>query len=162
MTQATIAPQPRTSYGRYAGFAAAGVMILFALIHLFRIDTLIPIVQDALPFSGAVDAFLVAIVMIVEVFAVPSLLMMRLSPLARIVSGVFAILAPLFWLLTAIWTYGHDVSTGIFGEFMAAPSNGLLIVLIGLWLAGNYATLWLLRFDDIPLAASRRLRRNKP
>lgn len=159
--QATIAPAPRNPYAQYIGMAAAGVMVAFALIHLFRIDTLVPIVQQALPFADSVDAFLVALLVIAEVFAIPSLLMMRLSPLARIVSGLFAIAAPLFWLLTAMWTAGGGMSTGLLGEFAAVPSNGLLIALLAMWLTGNYLTLWLLGFDTIPAPWPAKLRRRK-
>ena len=142
-------PKVRTNYTLLAGWIAAGIMTLSALLHLFRIDTLLPLLDNALP-GGYTTATLVgALVMVAEVFAVPFLLRMRLSPLMHAVSGFNAMLVPLFWLLVTIWGLGHNISTAQFGEFLSTPSTIPLLMLDIAWLGYNTWVLWLLGYGDI-------------
>ena len=153
--------QPRYPYGRLVGAGAAGLMAVMAVAHLFRIDTFLPIMHDALPFASGVDGLLMICLVIVEVFAIPVLLMMRLSPLARVISALFAALAPLVWLWIAIWRFGEPQSIGLLGEFVAVQSNWLTLLSLGVWLALNCFVLWLLRFDSVEVWLPKKLAQRK-
>lgn len=144
---ASPAPEPRNSRAIYIGWIAAMIMIIFAVTHLFRIDTFVPELDGALPGGRAVAAWSAAAVVVMEVFAVPFLLRMRLSKLARMKSASFVVIAPLFWLLVAIWSYHGQYSTAQLGAFYVLPSSGLLIALDAVWLALNFYAVYILQPD---------------
>ena len=143
-------PKPRTDYAVYAGWIAAGLSILAALLHLFRIDTFLPLLDQVLPGGFTFASFAGALIVIVEVFSVPYLLRMKLSPLMQLKSGFSAVVAPLAWLLIGIWGLGHPESTAQFGEFLTTPSSIPLLMLDIAWLGFNLWALWLLSYDQIP------------
>jgi hypothetical protein len=138
-------------YGAWVGRAAAALLAAMALTHLFRIDTLIPIVDEALPGGAGWATVITVLIILSEVFAIPFLLRMKLSLLAQFVSATLAVLAPFLWLLVGIWAYGLGVSTGELGEFVATPSTDALMILNLVWLALNYYALWLLGYNKLPL-----------
>ena len=144
-------------YGTYMGWLAAAVMLFFALLHLFRIDTLIPEINRALPGGDGWAIFAVVAIITMEVYALPFLMRMRLSPLASFLSGLFGVIVPLVWLLITIWNYNTGVSTGQFGEFKSAPVNIWLLAGNVFWLIYAYATLWALGFDKAYSPALQRL-----
>lgn len=138
-------------YGIWFGRAAAVVLVLMALVHLFRIDTLIPILDAALPGGTGWATFASILIVLSEVFAVPFALRMKLSLLAQVKSGALVVLAPLLWLLVTIWSFGAEVSTGQLGQFVSLRSDMNLIVVNFLWLSFNYYTLWLLGYNSLSL-----------
>lgn len=150
--KATDPPKPRTSYASRVALGLGGVMVLMVLLHLVRIDKLIPVLGEIL---GAGAVWFVALIVIVEVLAVPYLIGMKLSPLFRVMSGLFAVLAPLAWSCLVIWAHGNGHSTGEFSSYLHAPSSWWLIALNFIWLAASYWILGLLNFD----AAFSRLRK---
>ena len=141
-------PKVRNARAPLLGWIAAAILILFALVHLFRIDTFVP--ELALVFDGdnTTTFWIASMLVSMEVFALPFLMRMRLSPLAQYVSGAFAVIVPLTWLLIAIWTAGTGVSTAQLGEFVSLPGSVLLIVVNSLWLAFSYYTIWALGYDN--------------
>jgi hypothetical protein len=140
-------PKVRTAYAVLAGWIAAGILIISALIHLFRIDTFLPLLDEALPGGYTFAAFAGAVIVISEVFAVPFVLRMKLSPLMQLKSGFLMVFAPLVWLLIGIWCFGYPQSTAQFGEFLNTPSTIPLVMLNIAWLSFNFWTLWLLNYD---------------
>lgn len=149
LPRATKPPKLVKSYGALLGRVAALVLVAMALIHLYRIDTFIPILDEALP-GGSVMASLVALLIVLsEVFAIPFALRMRLSLLAQIVSGALLVIAPLLWVLVDIWTMSIANVTGQFGEFVSAPSSLWLILLNIVWLVFNYVTLYALGYSRL-------------
>lgn len=147
--KAVKAPKLVKPYGPLLGYIAAGVLAVFAILHLFRIDSFVPILNDTLPGgTGAASTFVVVIVL-AEVFALPFLLRVKLSPLAHIVSGFLAILAPLMWTLLSIWSYGTEFSVGQLGEFAHVSATWYVIVLNGVWLSFNFYTLWALGYNNL-------------
>lgn len=146
----TPAPKLRHPYGEYMGWAAAIIITLFSVIHLFRIDTFVPELQMVFRFNRTTTPLLIVTCLIVcaEVFSLPFLFRMRLSPLARYVSGALSVLVPLFWLLVSIWTLNQGVSTAQLGEFVALPSTWLLVLANTAWLILGCLTLWALGYDE--------------
>jgi len=120
-------------------------MLLMTLAHLIRIDKLIPIIGETLGNTGAM--WFICLVIIAEVFALPYLLQMKLSPLLRVKSGLMVILVPLAWTCFTIWAHGNGHSTGQFSSYLSSPSSWWLIVLNLAWLAASYWTLRVLSFD---------------
>ena len=141
------APQLRYKHGVLLGWIAAVIMIGFAVLHVFRIDTFVPELQKVLGGNRIVTLWVGSMIVSAEVFAVPFLLRMRLSTLAQYVSGALGVAVPLWWSLVAIWTYGTSTSTAQLGEFKDMPSTGLLIAANVAWLLFAYFTLWSLGYD---------------
>ncbi len=144
------APKLRNVHGTALGWVAAAIMIVFAVIHLFRIDTFVPELSRALGGDRTLTLWLGSGIIVAEVFALPFLMRMRLSTLAQYSSGALSVIVPLFWCLIAVWSYGSDVSTAQLGEFKALPSSGLLIAGNVAWLCFAYFTLWALGYDHRP------------
>ncbi|MGB3023313.1 MAG: S26 family signal peptidase [Candidatus Saccharimonadales bacterium] len=143
-------PKTRSRYGSMFGWVAAGIMIVFAVVHLFRIDTFVPELQLALSIDRTGAAWLAGAIVCAEVFALPFLMRMRLSVLAQYVSGALSVLVPLLWCLVAVWTYGFDTTTAQLGEFVYLPSSLPLVVANLVWLGFAYYTLWCLGYDYRP------------
>ena len=148
LPHASNPPKLEKPYGAWLGRIAAALLVVMALIHLFRIDTLIPLLNEVLP-GGA--TFVALLVVLTEIFAVPFALRMKLSLLAQFVSATFIILAPFLWLLIGIWAYGLDISTGLLGQFVKTPSVDVTIALTLAWLGFNYYALWALGYNKLPL-----------
>ena len=142
-------PKTRASYAAHVGLAAAGLMVLMSLMHLFRIDTWVPLLDEASPGKEMAAMLTASFIVIAEVFAVPFLLRMKLSPLMQLKSGLLAVLAPLTWLLITMWGMGFDHSTSQLGEFVATPSSWALLAMNAAWLGLNMWALWLLGYDKL-------------
>lgn len=138
-------------YGPQLGYVAAAVMVIFAVLHLFRIDTFLPVLDKVLPRGIGTAAWFAIGVILTEVFSIPFLLRMKLSPLAHIVSGFLAVIPPLLWTLLTIWTIGLKDSTGQLGEFVSTPSTILLLALNALWLVFTFITLWALGYNNLKI-----------
>jgi len=144
-------PKLVKSYAPVLGYVAASILAVIAIVHLFRIDTLVPIINGVLPGANGAAGTFVVVIVLAEVFALPFLLRIKLSPLAHIVSGFLAVLAPLMWTLLSIWAYGSELSTGQLGEFVQTPSTWLLLVANALWLGFNFYTLWALGYNNLKI-----------
>lgn len=144
-------PKLVKNYGIQLGWIAAAISASFAVLHLFRIDTLIPIMNRALPGGDGVATTFVVIVILAEVFALPFLLRMKLSPLAHFKSGFLAVLAPLLWLLVTVWGLGLDYSTGQFGQFITTVSSWPIVLANFAWLALSFFTLWTLGYNNLKI-----------
>lgn len=140
-------PKPRTTYATKVALALAAVMLVMALLHLVRIDKLIPIVDIVLPGSLVWAVASVCIIVTLEVFSLPFLLGMKLSPLARICGGICMVLVPLAWTCLTIWALGGYMTTGQFSSYVDIAPNWLLLAVNILWLGISYWALWLLNFD---------------
>lgn len=144
---ATNPPKPVKPYAVLLGRIAALLLVVTALVHLYRIDTFIPILNDALPGGSLAASFVALLIVLSEIFAVPFALRMRLSPLAQLVSGALLVVAPLWWVLIAFWTLGISAMTGQFGEFLSAPSSVWLVLLNAIWVVFSYRTLTALGYS---------------
>ena len=138
-------PKLKKPYAVTLLWILAGVMLAFALLHLIRIDKLIPVITEVLGEAGA--TWFVVIAVLGEVFALPYLLRMKLSPAFRIKSGLWVLLVPLMWTCLSIWALGNGHSTGQFSSYISLPASWWLIALNLLWLGVSYWVLWLSNFD---------------
>lgn len=146
-------PKLLKPYGATLGRIAAAVLVAMAVVHLYRIDTFIPILDEVLPGGSGLASVGALIIVLSEIFAVPFALRMRLSLLAQVVSGALIVLAPLLWVLVDIWSMGIANTTGQFGEFADVPSTLLVTVLNIVWLGFNYYALYALGYSRLSIAA---------
>lgn len=150
--EATKPPKLVQKNGIILGRVAAAVLVAMAVIHLFRIDTFIPILDQNLPGGTGLASAVAMLIVLSEVFAIPFLLRMRLSPLAHVKSGALVAFAPLWWLLITIWAYRSPDSTGQLGEFMDVYATPLILVLNIVWVGFNYYTLYTLGYNKLKVS----------
>jgi hypothetical protein len=139
-------------YGILLGRIAAAILVVMALVHLFRIDTLLPILDEVLPGGRVAASFMGVIIILSEVFALPFALRMKLSPLAHLVSGALLVLAPLWWFLIGIWGFGLVDNTGQLGQFVAVPANTLVLFVNLVWVSFSYYALYLLGYNNLKVS----------
>jgi hypothetical protein len=149
--KSTNPPKLVKPYGLWLGRVAAAMLTIVALVQLFRIDTFLPILNENLPGGDVAASFIGVFIILSEVFAIPFALRMKLSPLARLKSGALLALAPLWWLLITIWTFGLTDNTGQLGEFVSVPANGVVLFLNLLWVAFSYYALYTLGYNHLKL-----------
>lgn len=128
--QAVKAQKPRLQSAKITAWIYAGVLTVMALAQLFAFEKLVPLFQGmAFPGGEGTGSLLICLIVFYEVFSVPFLLRMPLSPLMRWVSMVFSLLGPLMWLGVALWTMNDSTVTnaGILGTKVAI-SPGLQVV----------------------------------
>lgn len=159
LPRATKPPKLVKPYGLWLGRVAALISMGMALVHLFRIDTFIPILDAALPGGIVVAIFVAKLVILSEIFAIPFALRMKLSPLAHLVSGALLVFAPLWWVAIDVMTVGLARNTGQLGEFVAVPSEPYVLALNALWVIFAYVTLYTLGYDNLK---PRSTLKNKP
>ena len=150
--EATKPPKLVLKQGVILGRVAAAVLVAMAVIHLFRIDTFIPILDQNLPGGQGIATAVAMLIVLSEVFAIPFLLRIKLSPLAHIKSGALVAFAPLWWLLITIWAYRSPDSIGQLGEFMGVYATPLVLVVNIVWVGFNYYTLYALGYNHLKVA----------
>lgn len=148
-------------YGIWLGRASAGILVVMAVVHLFRIDTFIPLVDAVIPGGNGMAIFISLLIIFSEIFAIPFALRMRLSPLAQLMSGALVVFAPLWWLLMSIWSYGSGLSTGQLGEFAVVTANAWVMVLNLAWVILAYFSLYALGYNRLSLSKALELRPKK-
>ena len=123
---ATPAVVPKTANAHKVAILVASIFIAMALAQLFSFTRFSSVIYDMwLPMVDAVTAsLLAALVVIAEVFAVPFLLGMRLSPAMRAVSMGLGWLVTLWWIATLLWQNimgSAPNSSGLLGATVALP-----------------------------------------
>lgn len=136
-------------YGVWFGRGLALLLAFMAVVHLFRIDTFLPILDDFLPGGSTAAAFFGVGIILSEIFAIPFALRMKLSPLAHLLSGALLVLAPLWWLLIGVWTLGLVETTGQLGNFVEVPATIWVLALNALWVGVSYYTLYIMGYNNL-------------
>ena len=105
------APKPRTAESRKIATAYAVILVILAVAQLFTFDTFLDLLVT-FEFAGGrqMAYFLASLLVVSEVFALPFLLRMAVSPLFRWVSMGFALLSPLIWVKITTWLVIMDVA----------------------------------------------------
>lgn len=113
LAKASEAPKPRAAIYQKVAWAYAALLVVVVLAQLFAFEKFIPILRDYhLPGGEGTATLAATIIVIVEVFALPFLLRMPLSPLMRWCSAVFAVLVPVSWLLLGIVAAVNGLTDG--------------------------------------------------
>ena len=100
----TAAPKPLTSTSTKVALTYAAVLVVMAVAQLFTFDEFLPFIQSiGLPFGDGTVYLLGPLIVLSEVFALPFLLRMWLSPAFRYVSMFLGWLVPALWLCVSLW-----------------------------------------------------------
>jgi len=102
--QSTLPNEPKTKESVKAAYLYAGILVIFALGQLFTFDEFIKLLISfnfiGSPFTAKMAG---GMFVVLEVFALPFLLQMRIPKYFRIASMIFGILVPLGWLKISLW-----------------------------------------------------------
>jgi hypothetical protein len=116
---ATPAPEARTKNSRSISIFYAAILVSMIVAQLFTFEAFIEHLTTLdMPGGRQAAYFLAAFVVVVELFALPFLLRMSLSPAFRYVSLVCGWLVSMLWLYISAWVvlFVPEASTiGFFG-----------------------------------------------
>jgi hypothetical protein len=129
--KSTPAPQPKTHNIRTVSIFYAIVLVVMAVLQLFSYEHFAA-VFDTFRFPGGQISSVVAVALLVtlEVAALPFLLSMQLSRAARVISMVACWLVAIAWLKISLWTLlmvGVVENSGLLGATIAVPGGTWLV-----------------------------------
>ena len=147
--RATQPPKPKNNYVVKLGIGLAGVLTFMAVSQLFQFDEFDIIISSNEPLAAIINSsIIVALVTSAEIFALPFLLRMRISPALRVFSMFLGWSVALFWLYRAILlpvVTGDVIEVGLLGSILSDIPQliysivatliaiAVLIVTIGMW-----------------------------
>ena len=104
LPKATSPVSPRTKDAPLIGLAYAGIVTVFAVTQLFSFDKMSDLFDSFwLPGGTGFTHFLVAVLVVVEVFSLPFLLRIRVSQAMRVFSMLCGWLVAVIWLYISLW-----------------------------------------------------------
>lgn len=119
----TPAQEPRTPESAKISILYAVILVGMAVTQLFTFEEfLVHIHSLGLPVSDGVAFALAPLIIVSEVFAVPFLLRMQLSPAFRYLSMFLGWLAPSLWLFVSVWLASTNVHVDTVG-FLGTLGN---------------------------------------
>jgi hypothetical protein len=102
--KAIPAPKPKTKDVIKMTRIYAVVLIIFALCQIITFEKFLTLFQSfGLPGGTPFSHFLATFIIITELFALPFLLRVRLSPLARYISMLSGLLVAVLWLYVSLF-----------------------------------------------------------
>lgn len=102
--KATRGLGPKTPETAKVVLLYAGLLIVFAVLQLLSFDGMLRLFESFwMPGGRPFAHFLVMFIIVAEVFALPFLFRMKLSPLARGMSMILGWLVPVLWLMVTLW-----------------------------------------------------------
>ncbi|HRQ87046.1 MAG TPA: hypothetical protein PLY16_02960 [Candidatus Saccharibacteria bacterium] len=109
---ATTAPSPKTTNSKTIAIAYAALLTTFAVTQLFWFENL-PTLFESFGFEPVLAVLSAALIVSLEVLAIPFLLRMRLSPAFRYLSMACGWLVAIFWISVSLYVMisGAHVST---------------------------------------------------
>jgi len=101
--KATKAPQPRNQSVTWVSMTYVAILVIMAVAQLFGFEDFIPLIQSYdLPGGFGTATLVGCLIVYIEIFALPFLLRMPLSPPMRWMSLVCGLLVPLAWIKLTI------------------------------------------------------------
>jgi hypothetical protein len=112
----TDAPAARTADSAKISILYAVVLVVFGVAQLFTFETFLPYVQSLqLPLGESFNYILAPLIVVAEIFAIPYLLRMRLSPAFRYMSMGLGCMAAALWIFITLWINLSNVSVETVG-----------------------------------------------
>ncbi len=144
LATAVKADKPRSELAKRAAWAHAALLVVMAVGQLFAFEKFLPLISSYwLPGGAGTAALLAGVTVISEVFALPYLLRMPLSPLMRVLGVVCSFIVPILWIVLSMValtsTYTID-NGGIFGTKVSVSVTAQLI--LSVFLLGLAAWSW--------------------
>jgi hypothetical protein len=131
LVKAVPAPTPRSEAVKWGAWVYAGILVSMVLLQLFAFEKFLPLIEAyGIPGGDGVAALIV----VLEVFSLPFLLRMPLSPLARICSMAGSMIVPLAWFALGALAFALGLANaGILGPKVNTPAamQIILAVLLG-------------------------------
>lgn len=139
--KATTAPRLRSNNIFIVAVYLAGFFIVTSVSQLFSFENFPGIIGGfGLPIDQSYAPVIAAIVVTLEVLAVPSLLQMKLSPAMRWLSRSSGWVVLVWWLGIGIWESSVDFTiqgSGLFGASIGLPCGWWLVSYIAILLTLN-------------------------
>jgi hypothetical protein len=102
--KSTPAPKPRTAESAQIAILYAVVLVVFVVTQLFTFEEFLVYIQSVnLPFSEKVNYAFVPLLVAAELFSLPFLLRMRLSPVFRYLSLFLGCVVAGLWIFLSSW-----------------------------------------------------------
>lgn len=147
--KATPAPKPRTTDAKKMAYFYAIILSIFALGQLFAFNDFITLLDSFwLPGDMPTATLLGGVIVASEVFAIPFLIGIALSPLMRYFSMFLSWLAPAIWLFISIWVnlnLNAITNIGFLGtKISITPGPWAILVCIALGIMSTWSSwgLW--------------------
>jgi hypothetical protein len=125
--QPTAPPQPKTANVRLISLLLAVLLVAVVVAQLFTFEKFAEVFTGmALPGSEVFAPVYGAVIVTLEVFALPFLLAMRLSVAMRVFSMIVGWLAVATWLFLSIWgaSIGDSaMNSGLLGATVVLPAG---------------------------------------
>jgi len=124
---ATPAPKPHSETAKRIAWIYAASLVVMAVAQLFAFEDFIPQIRNYFLPGGYGTANLVAsLIVVTEIFALPFLLRMPLSPLMRWCSLVCAVVAAFLWVMLSVWAVATDAAitnSALLGTKVTVPTG---------------------------------------
>jgi hypothetical protein len=122
--------KPRTANSATISILYAVLLVIFAVTQLFTFEEFLVYIQSVnLPFSDTINYAFAPLLIVAEVFAIPFLLRMRLSPAFRYLSLGLGFVVAILWVFLSSWVVLSGVSVDSIGFL------GTLVTLMPGWWA---------------------------
>lgn len=144
LAKPSLATKPRNSLIWVVSVLYAGLLTIFVVAQLFTFEVFYELLISFLPFATVVVSFVVPFLVACEVFTLPFLLRMTVSPAFRVVSMVCGWLAASLWLvitLSAHYTSSEVQNVGFLGGVIELPPGwwailiSLLMMAVSAWVS---------------------------
>ncbi|MDN5274792.1 MAG: rane protein of unknown function [Candidatus Saccharibacteria bacterium] len=123
--KSTPASVPKTKNIRPISLGLAAVLVIMVVAQLFTFETFPKVIADMLlPGGSDVSSIRAALIVTLEVAALPFLLSMRLSPAMRVVSMVAGWFAITAWFVASLWVNlspNMGMNSGLLGDTISVP-----------------------------------------
>ena len=130
--RSTAAPKPKTKNIRPVSLLLAGIFIVMAVAQLFTFEDFPGvIIQMNLPGGEMFASPRAALIVILEIAALPFLLFMQLSPAARAFSMFAGWAVVIVWMATSLWTnivVMATVNSGFLGATVSLASGWWMVL----------------------------------
>jgi hypothetical protein len=138
MIKFAVATEPRSVKGKWplvVGYGLALWTIVIAVAQMVSFEEFVSALQEYQAVDRTWSITLAVVVLALEVFSVPYLLRLRLSPAARFISAVFVLVLPFVWTVLTLTGLGRGIeNAGYFGGFMRFSVNEWVLVFDALWM----------------------------
>lgn len=130
---------------RLLGLGYAAILAVMALLQLFHFEEFLVIIQSYNIWNSPGDAALFATgIVVMEIFALPYLLRMRLSVAFRALSVIFSVVVPILWLYAVVLLFGTATPTGLLGDKIVVYATGWSLTYAIILLAVAIKAAWAL------------------
>lgn len=130
---AVQALEPKSQTAKVVAWIYTGILTIMAVSQLFAFEDFVPLFHDmAFPGGDGTGSLLAGLIVFSEIFAIPFLLRMSLSPLMRWFSLVLGLYVPLVWLFVSYWLVsvhpGITANAGILGTKVHISASVQLVL----------------------------------